>query len=219
MSFFLACVYVAMILIIGSRRALILVALTIAIFALGNSKNPIKLFRTLIVGIVSVVFLWGILTQIPQFRAVIGERLEHFVFGLFQGNSSAFDDSRDLMAVKALELFIQRPILGWGLGCFSINSGFDIAYSHNNYAELLYAMGSIGFVVYYSYYLIILPNLKMLKKKRQDYLLCTSIIICLLASDFAAVNATTMVTHFFIGMLLTYLRKDILSQANVNQGV
>lgn len=204
--------FMSMILITGSRRALILSIVAILIFMLKNSNNPINKIRTFLMIAMIMFAVYYLINNIPQLYSIIGERLNNFLTTLLSGDSSAFDDSRDLMAMKAIELFQKRPITGWGLGCFSVNSGYDIAYCHNNYAELLYALGFIGFIAYYLYIPISFIRIAFLKKHKQEFTLCICIVILLLLSDFAAVNATTFVTHIFIGILLTYIRVDMSNE-------
>ena len=55
------------------------------------------------------------------------------------------------------EYFLQRPWTGYGLDCFRYLRYAYETYSHNNYIELLFSGGIIGFVLYY------MPNLIMYK--------------------------------------------------------
>ena len=54
---------------------------------------------------------------------------------------------------KAMELFKEKPIFGYGLDSFRTIEGSYGLYAHNNFAELLCCTGIIGFVLFYLPYL------------------------------------------------------------------
>ncbi len=63
------------------------------------------------------------------------------------------NDSRGKLFQKGLELFLEYPILGVGLGQFS--GYIDAAYTHNDLAEILSNGGIIGTFLYFSFLIII----------------------------------------------------------------
>lgn len=187
----------------GSRRALLLSCISIAIFMIRNSNSPLKMLRTIALIVVGLWLIYYLITTIPELYSIIGARMQNFITGFMAGDSTAFDDGRDAMAKRAIELFWMRPIRGWGIGTFSEISGYNIAYCHNNYAELLYTTGVFGFLVFYSYIPKAISTKNSIKTHFHEYNLFLCIVIVLLLSDFAAVNCTTFFTQIFIGLLLT----------------
>lgn len=72
------------------------------------------------------------------------------------------------LAQTALKAFEEHPITGLGVGQFryySIASGGEDLYAHNNYLELLANGGVVGFFLYYLPYVLLIVNSVALLKK------------------------------------------------------
>ena len=97
--------------------------------------------------------------RLPQF-AMIKERLDAFL----SGNISSSDYARLNMIRFGWEKIMEKPIFGYGLQNFRLMfpSG---QYSHNNFIEVAFSLGSIGFLIYYSMYFF--PAVKMINNFRQ----------------------------------------------------
>ena len=71
-------------------------------------------------------------------------------------------DSSTLSRVSFIEtgwrLFKQKVFIGHGVDNFKYVSGFWV-YSHNNFIEILVGLGIVGFVLYYSIYLLAYKNI------------------------------------------------------------
>ncbi len=80
---------------------------------------------------------------IEPLRRMIGQRLLNMVLELLGGNTDGSTSVRMGMLKCGLSMFSQKPIFGWGLGAFTDLGGFE-TYSHNNYVELLVAVGLVG---------------------------------------------------------------------------
>lgn len=196
-------VLMAAVFITGSRRALLLSCISIVFFMLRNSATPLKLIKTMLLAGLGMAAVLYAIYNIPKLYAVIGSRMYDFISRLFAGDLSAFDDGRDKMFKRAIELFCEKPIKGWGLGTFPIVSGIDIAYCHNNFAELLYTTGIFGFLIFYSYLLRVICDFRRMRAGFHENNLFICVLCILMLSDLAAVNCTTFFTQIFIGLLLS----------------
>src|SRR5690606_29786498 len=64
---------------------------------------------------------------------------------------------RIYFAVEGWEAFKKKPILGYGVNSFRYYYGL---YSHNNFIELLFGLGLIGFLTYYNIHWNIFRSLR-----------------------------------------------------------
>lgn len=195
----LSIVFVGFILVSGSRRALLLCIIAYVIFSLSQAKDFFKRMRSYlwIFGIITAVYI--AINYIPSLYAVIGSRVNHSIASIF--SSDAFlDNGRDEMISAGLRLFFERPLFGWGMNNFRYVSGIDHAYSHNNYVELLFAMGLPTFVVYYYIVALCFKARKVFKKRSLDRVLCVTLLTYCLVADMAAANYTSLLSHLFFAI-------------------
>lgn len=181
----------------GSKKALILIILGIFLFEVISSKglkSIIKVLGALIIGGVIIFIIFNN----EKLYSVIGRRLEKTILTM-QGNASSKDTDGSLVErtyyiKQALGLFVNNPIVGVGGNNFVSymrQIGYKhVAYSHNNYTELLATLGIIGFAIYYIFWAKLLIKLILNYKKHnldQD-LLFIIIILLLLVLDYANVS-------------------------------
>lgn len=139
----------------GSRSGM-LAALVSTILCTLKSKFKIAgLISFLLVGIV----VWHQLdqTQKQRYLSVIDDKSA--------GRKSA--EGRIVGIEKALNLFTQRPLFGFGLGTFreaswNIQKGLHV--SHNTYTGTLVELGIAGFILYMLYIISILKNIRLIKR-------------------------------------------------------
>lgn len=111
---------------------------------------------------------------------------------------------RIMMIQCGINWFKSRPILGYGISNYSILFaktpiniyGTGGTYSHNNYIELLVCTGIIGFIVYYSIYMIVIRKLAV-KKNETAYLLI-AILIMFLVTDISRVSYYSVHNLLFV---------------------
>ena len=105
--------------------------------------------------------------EVPILYEIIGNRMDNLI-NQFLGKAEILNGSssylRDEYRKLAIQGWLESPIWGYGYDSFhyynNIITGHN-AYSHNNFTELLYDMGIIGFVVYYyEYYRIMMLGMK-----------------------------------------------------------
>lgn len=134
-----------MMILTGGRKFLLFAA--VYFFSTMLARGAIKPSRFIVVGIITaiiVVFVGRLIMTNSTLYDAIGYRFD----GLGQGQAEGVDDQEYIMK-KGIELFLERPILGWGVEGFKVASRIGL-YAHSNYVELLADYGIVGFLLYYS---------------------------------------------------------------------
>lgn len=202
--FFCSFILAAFVFITGSRRALILIFIAISCIMLLLAKNYLQTLKAFFMIIVITIALYFAMTCIPALYSVIGVRMERFVRALFSAES-VLDGDRDIMILRSIELFFERPFLGWGMGNFKYVSGLNHEYSHNTYVELLYATGVFGFICYYSMLYLNMGGIRRLPLRSGIRAISVCLLLYIIFSDFAAVNYTTAVEHIVLAIIFSLI--------------
>lgn len=162
-------------------------------------KFSVKKFFPYIIGICIIGFLYLLLPNIgTSFEGGL-ERLES-VFNI-ANNSTMIDNSTAMRLYfinEGLKGFIEYPIFGHGINSFRYYYEY---YAHNNYIELLFGTGLVGFLIYYSIHLNVLKNL--LSNWKKNFFITLFVIILLFmdvgyVSYESKLNMLTFVTLFMI---------------------
>lgn len=175
----------------GSKKALFFVVGSIAMYEIIVTKG-IKKFLKFIGVVVCLIIVIFLIFNNQKMYNVIGERIERMILTISNNNTVNTTDKsyteRQFYIEEAIDYWKQSPIFGNGGNTFvtrmrNINYS-HIAYSHNNYTELLCTLGIVGLVLYYSYWLKTFLGLikifKSEKKQREKNIaLLFSIIILL----------------------------------------
>lgn len=145
----------------GSRKGILFCLIIFAwtFFVVFKSTNLLHkiLLCFLVAGI--LLYILSLIRDLPFYY-----RLENlFLFITGETVSEGSIKLRFNMLLRGIELWTQKPLLGWGFGSYRYVSGLG-GYSHSNYIEILANQGIIGFLLYYSFYVsIILSALKKYK--------------------------------------------------------
>ena len=178
-----------------SRKALLILLISIAMLLILRNYNPRKIFIN-IIKIVIALFAFGIMLRyLSDFEifAGINHRMEYLVLVFTgEGQLGASTMMRQKMIELGLEQFWQAPIFGIGIGCPHIIANqylrFD-AYLHNGFVEMLAAGGIIGFFIYYGAFVYLF--LKMYKMKTiedKNKILCFVLLVTLFFREYAMVS-------------------------------
>lgn len=131
-----------------------------------SGKQAIK-----IIGVLIVLIILLVLSMSNQFLYnLYGNRIES-MFNFFSktANTDASVTGRLALQQRAIEVFLNHPILGVGIGNFSSYSnnlgGVSGFYAHNNFLELLADVGIVGTVMYYTPYVIALVKTRTVAKR------------------------------------------------------
>lgn len=198
--YMLLSLFAIVIILTGSRKAFLMLLVGIGVLYFLNKNTNIHK-KILSVPLILIILAIGYLAvmNIPIFYEILGSRLESMI-SIFSGEGKV-----DLSARTRLEmievgkfLFTEKPILGYGIGSYSVVSGFN-AYSHNNYIELLVGLGILGAVLYYS--MIVYIICKLFKDRKEKYgnpLLV--ILLLLMIMDYALVSYNGPVYQFVVAL-------------------
>ncbi|NMA74061.1 MAG: hypothetical protein GX963_07850 [Bacteroidales bacterium] len=193
------------ILLLGSRRSILIVIISISLYSILSSHNILKVVKASLISVMigSIII---ILTQnVPQLYVIIGNRIEIMINSFLQGHGM-LAESRQVLIGAGIELFKEKPILGWGIGNYRAASGMSL-YSHNNYVEVIATIGLLGLITYYSlHFYILLTSVKKIRESKLQALFFT-ITIAILMSDYAAPSFSSLFVHVFLAMSMSYLAK------------
>lgn len=181
-----------MVILSSSRRGIItLVAVSVMVILLSSGREHL-VRNILICLLVPVVVILGI-KSIPFLSNTIGKTMSDLVQYYFSGSTP--DGSvakRELYVEKGIEIFLTRPLTGYGGGAFVKLFSEDYGtshYTHNNFVELLVSYGVIGFAAYYWIYpAILLRTVKGLFEKNIYKILSFALVITMLISHVGTVS-------------------------------
>ena len=163
---------------------------------------------TLIVVIVVLFVYWLINT--PFFFNTIGSRFESF-FNLFQEDASADGSTliRKEMIILGWKKWLKSPIWGYGFDSFKYYNESVTGhsyYSHNNFVELLYNQGLIGFCAYYSIYVYLFIKALKMNRRSLSRGFIFAILITMLAFDIVEVTYSITPTQFMLFFAFYHLQ-------------
>jgi O-antigen ligase len=165
--------------------------------------------------------LFYIIYHVPLVYNTLGIRVKS-LFQILSGNRSSINEGstqyRQYLIRYGLNLFKQRPVLGWGLEGFRNSLGSETGrytFSHNNYVELLANFGLAGCLLYYSMHLSqavnLLPRLRkqtgVNRKEDKDYIiLAIGILGGILVGDYFLVLYYQKAEFLFIALIASIIR-------------
>jgi len=181
------------ILLTGSRKALILVVISMASVLIFKEKGSLKsILKSILVSVVLIGIVIFVINNVSIFYEIIGRRMVsmfQFIFG--EGTSEGSINTRTDMIKWGWEWFKERPFFGYGIDNYKylygyINSEGDV-YSHNNAIELMVGTGIIGTTLFYMANIIVIKDL--LKTSRLNAkILCYSFIAIIVGYLFMSVG-------------------------------
>lgn len=186
----------------GSRRAIFILLVGIVLLFILSSKKPIHILLALFVSALFVIGFVFLSFHWEPLREILGVRIQSLL-SIFQGGTGDGSTITRINMVKTgIEMFYQKPIIGWGLHAFTDTTSFA-TYSHNNYIEVLVTWGIVGFVWYYSFWLFVVMNgIKLLVRLEHSHLISLSVTLLLLffIDDFGVVRFYNEISHFFLAL-------------------
>ena len=145
----------------GARKSVIACMIYIVFLFLykKDKKGRRHIIRNaILIGLV-LFYVWNLMINNPYLYEVVGNRMQSLINQLF-GNEVMIKGSSSYLREEyrnaAIVGWLKSPIWGHGYDSFhfynAVVNGHNV-YSHNNYTELLYNLGVIGFAIYYFEYL------------------------------------------------------------------
>lgn len=148
------------VLLSGARKSVIACMIYIVILFLykQDKKGRIHIIRNVILIGLVLFCIWKLMVNNPYLYDVVGNRMESLINQLL-GNEVMIRGSSSYLRHKyrdaAILGWLKSPVWGHGYDSFhfynAVVNGHDV-YSHNNFTELLYNLGVVGFIVYYFQY-------------------------------------------------------------------
>jgi len=160
----------------GSKKALFVLLFGILYIFMTYKTDKTIIFSKLKGISISIVFLFLVYWLLNNVSAFwyIGQRVNEMLL-TFQGQGvSTTDLSRINMINTSIEQFGNAPFLGNGIAHSKVVFG---TYSHNNYVEILMNTGIIGFLIYYSVYLISIYKAYRLSKNEEKLVIIIGFIL------------------------------------------
>lgn len=181
-------------------------------------KHPNNRFQNLwfiCAGICGVLYSF---MNVPLLYESIGWRLEGLLAHVTgQGEVDSSTLLRAQYIKIGLDAFIDSPFIGYGINNYryiNMSETGHLTYSHNNFIELLVGIGSIGFIVYYSYYVKLTCEFLRLYIRKKTSMLLNTIAICFFSYFIMHV---ALVSYFDIvqNTIILFMAKALLIDKHV----
>lgn len=186
----------------GSRKVFILLSVGSVLLILLSQKNLKRALLATLVAVFVLVVGGILIVTVEPLNRIIGLRLVNMFSQLGGASSDGSTSIRLDMIIRGLQMFKQKPLLGWGLGSFTIESGFE-TYAHNNYVELLVAVGLFGTLIYYALPLyIIVRGIKRFFsfQEKGPFVLSTALMTAMMFDQVARVTYTEEFSNILIAL-------------------
>lgn len=200
----------------GGRKFIIIPAIFLYILLIfkrdsHGRKHLVKYTGVVIAIVIAVYYL---IMNVPAFYAVIGERMES-LFSFIRTGHSISGKSAEIRATMieiGFNKWMDSPIWGYGFDSFKYYNRLmtgHFYYSHNNYIELLYNLGIIGFAIYYWFYWKLFY---VAWKGKNSYTpeiraFVIGIVFSMLVFEYGAVNYTVTSTQIMLFFAYTLLKE------------
>ncbi len=160
----LAVSYFLVIALTGGRKFIFIpfIFLSLVLFLKAWQEKKLTSFAYLLLfAIIVFVCVWLII-NVPVLYAQIGVRFEGLINFMVGNQADTSTIYRFMMVREGWFWFLENPIIGYGLNNFRVRFSDilpDASYAHNNYIEVLFDLGIIGGIIYYSFYIYIIAKL------------------------------------------------------------
>ena len=190
----------------GSKKALIVAAVSIFLIVVFRNPDYRKILIGLLVGTVLIVLMIFAVYKIPVLYTAIGKRFER-MFAALQGTGRDGSTATRLRLIGyAWNTFKSYPILGVGLDAFRHLNPQGL-YAHNNYLELLASLGILGFLIYYSLPIgvLITAIYRCFKQHCSELIAAVAVMVSILAMDIASVSYMIEWIQLCMALCFAYL--------------
>ena len=197
--------FLSMVVLSGSKKALFMAVIGILVLFLLYQKKVWKLLIYSMFAVVLLVFAYWLIMNVESLYVLIGCRVEGLVRALLYGASRGDASTREriFLIEMAVEHWLKRPWLGYGIHNFGSvvqysSYGYINLYSHCNYVELLFGVGVVGTVLYYSIFVWIIVLCRKLQKNINIFKLLLTLIFLVLCLDIGMVSYGDEFMQFII---------------------
>ncbi len=207
-------VFTALIGLTGSRKAFIAEVLFLAIYFVLQYASARKMRRNSAMVTLVGLLLVGIGMQFVVTKTQMGERLKAGLEVERQATTTEERmDGRARFYVMASVLFVENPFVGVGLGRFGDAARTQMA-SHSDYISIAVGTGSIGFLLYFGAYFLILLRLQravgqtVLPTRRLQAQLMQSMLLMVLITALGRWNYDNALTWAALGAAAAFVREE-----------
>ena len=210
----LGLIYIGMFLSGGRKYVVVpIIFLYIVLLNKTDKKGRKHIIKYTITILAIVVPIYLLMMKVSFFYETIGYRFQSF-FALFD-DSYGVDGStikRGMMIEAGFVRWFQSPLWGFGFDSFKYYNETSVTgffyYSHNNFVELLYNQGVIGFIAYYSFYFYLMFS-AIQKKGNAPYKgFIIGVIISLLAFEYFGITYSVTPAQILLFFCFYMLRAD-----------
>ena len=192
----------------GSKQFIVscvLISLILLFLFFGKKRWYLSLISSIII-IIGIVLIFSL----PAFSTISTRFLEmlNTVFGIgVNGKVDYSTSERTLMIQEGFYLFSQRPIFGYGLWGFALNTSFG-TYSHNTFSNSLAEMGIVGSTFYFL--ILSYPVINFVKKHNYNEKYALIIFLIYLMQCFFGVIYWHKLTYLLIGLSIVISEEVVL---------
>lgn len=173
-----------------------------------------------IIFIIIVVIVYYMVMNIPALYESLGNRMESLL-NLFTGEGTVDNSTlvRQKMIKIGLKGWLDKPFLGHGVDnykywCFrKLNR---LTYAHNNFVEVIFDLGIVGFILYYGFYAFLLKKLISVKQAENYDLrnFFISFVIALVIFEYGAITYNEIYVQVILAMGTIHLAKEKGNKVN-----
>jgi O-antigen ligase len=163
---------------LGSRQNQLWLLITFIGVTLFSNVSNSKVLRFILGGCITVTLIWMLYNFYSM--SLHADRILSPIYALLEGqNFSSSDNVRLNMMQKGLDLFLNKPVFGYGHDGFRFNSGYGV-YSHNLYVEILVNYGVMGFICFFAFPIfVVMRCIGVMKLNQQgNNSICKWVLIC-----------------------------------------
>ena len=160
--------------------------------------------------IATVIASFIIIINLPPL-ADIKKRVDSFFLTLF-GQTNAFSrdystETRLLLFIDGIEMFMRKPLFGYGIQGFFSSSSAGFGWSHNNISESLVSFGIVGSILFH--YGIVKGIVCFAKGRKNDISnLCFIVVLFFIIAMISVALNSQKIYAFVIGAPVAYLTND-----------
>lgn len=205
-SYTLAIIFSVFSMFSGSRKQVIMLAVTLLLLAVLRSNNTRKLLKNLLTVLAIFVVALFLIFRIEALNNVLGQRIISFLnFFASKGiESDASTISRSFFLKAAWEVFLDHPFLGIGLDGFRYVNPYQFCWAENNFLELMADVGLVGTVIYYLIPLkIFISVAKRMKNRNAIDIQVLITFVCLMIVDATMVSYANSTLQFHLAFLFS----------------
>ncbi|WP_159454702.1 O-antigen ligase family protein [Garciella nitratireducens] len=214
--YLLVFIFTVTIILTGSRKAFFMLICSLSGLFYLNASNLSKKLKASFLVIIVLILSYILVMTVPTLYNIAGKRIEATIhFFISEGKGDYSTRLRLEMVGVGKELFKLRPILGYGIGSYSVISRYG-CYSHNNYIELLVGLGIIGTSLYYSLYIYVIIQLYKVRNEIYGNPLLI-MVLTLLIIEYGLVSYNSPVYQILIAVSLAASRVLIKLNKNIKE--